>query len=102
MAKNLKGDNLRGPQPPPRPTPLIITPTPVPSLEVESSLALSQEALKKLISDSVRQEVKQTHEPEGPSSCTPYTEEHNLVPYPTGSYNLTLPSSEVPVIQYNM
>ena len=51
---------------------------------MESSLPLSQEALKKLISDSVRQEVKQTHEPEGPSSCTPYAEEHNLIPYPSG------------------
>ena len=56
----------------------------MPSPEVESPLLLSQEALKKLISDSIRREVKQTHEPESLSSCTPYAEEHNYVPYPTG------------------
>jgi hypothetical protein len=83
VQKNPESGNP-GRQNPQGSSPVIINSTTMPPPETGTSFPLSQEALKKLISDSVKQEVKQTHELEGPSSSTPYSEEHNLVPYPPG------------------
>ena len=80
--KNSGDGKQGGPQPSSGPVPVIITPMLPP--ETEPPIPLNQEELRKFISDSIRQEVKHTNEPEGPSSCTPYAEEHNLVPYPPG------------------